>query len=149
GRVRGAAVLIESAGPESLRKRVVQHHVRHDVPREVRTALPAGLGVLQILRVEVVGSAVAAARRYAALEAAEAARNTAFGGIIELEMARAGSDRQYLRNDVVVRGGKEGKLLGLAHGVLIEGGMVAQDPRTYHRRIRRRADIGKATTVAG
>src|SRR5256885_10591795 len=52
GMVR-AAVLIEAARAKALRERVVHHGVRCDMPGEVRTALEAGLAVLEIRCVEV------------------------------------------------------------------------------------------------
>src|SRR5580692_2805337 len=63
-----ATVLIEAARPEALREGVIHHRVRHEMPGQVRTALPAGLRAAQILRVEVIRiRGLAATLRHAAL----------------------------------------------------------------------------------
>ena len=42
--VQRAAVLVETAGAIALRERVVQHHVRRDVPGQVRATAETRLG---------------------------------------------------------------------------------------------------------
>ena len=149
GMVR-AAVLIEAARAKALRERVVHHGVRCDMAGEVRTALEAGLGVLEIRCVEVVRVKwiVAATGWHAAFEAAETGEHAARRGVVEAEMTRAGGDRQHLRNQVEVDGGKEGRLLGFTHGVLIEGGGGGMNAWVHHGRPGKRAHVREAAGIA-
>ena len=75
---------------KTLRERVIQHDIRYDVPGQVCTALGAGLGVAEILRVQVVtGTGVASGGRRALLEAVETGQDAALQGALGQEMARA------------------------------------------------------------
>src|SRR6185437_1899291 len=69
GSMGGAAVRVEAAGPKALRVGVVEHGIRGDMPGQVRAALEAGLGVVEILFVEVVIVGETSAGRCALLEA--------------------------------------------------------------------------------
>src|SRR5215472_1928977 len=82
------------------------------------------------------------------LEAAEAREHAALHGVVEAEIARAGSERQSLGNQVVVPGGEEGELLNLTHLVLVEGGVIALHPRVPNRGARDRPDVGQAAGIA-
>src|SRR5580700_3230341 len=114
------------------------------MPGQICAALPSGLAVAQILRVEVVagstGAGVAAAGRQACLEAAETRQHAAGHGVLEEEMTRAGGERQHLRDQVEVDGGEESRLLGLAQLVLVEGRVVALYPGILYGRVRKGAD---------
>ncbi len=97
--------------------------------------------------VQVVGVSLdwaAARRRRASLEAAETGEHAAGRGVVELEVARADREGQHLRNQVEVDRGEEGGLLGLAHRVLIEGGVIALHPRIHDGRAGERADVREA-----
>src|ERR1700733_355830 len=148
--VLGAAVLIEAARAKALRIGVVHHHIRRDVPGEVAAALEARFGIAQVLGVEVVaeGRIVAAAGGCPPLEAAEARENAALIVVFELEMARAGRQRQYLRNNVEVGGSEESRLLGVAILVLVEGGIVPLDPRILYVRAGESTDVRDAIGIA-
>src|SRR2546430_16556328 len=104
------------------------------MPVEVRTALKAELGVFEIRCVEVVRvkRMVAATGWHAVLEAAETGKDAARRRVVEAEMTRAGGDRQHLRNQGEVDGGKEGRLLGFTPGVLVERGGGGGKARVYH-----------------
>src|SRR5256885_3518749 len=112
GMVR-AAVLIEATRAKALRERVIHHGVRCEVPGEVRAALEAGLGVLEIRCVEVVRVKwiVAATGWHAAFEAAETGEHAARRGVVEAEMTRAGGDPQPPRDQGEGDPGKQGRLL--------------------------------------
>src|SRR6202011_2412184 len=105
------------------------------------------LGVAEILGVQVEVVVETAANRCAALEAEEAAGDTARRGVLEAEMPRSAGDRQYLRNDVVVDRGEEGGLLRLTHRVLVEGGGGGMHARVDDGRARRRTDVREATAI--
>src|ERR1019366_10391187 len=146
----GSAVLVEAARAKALRERVIRHHVRRDVPGEIRAALPAGLGVAQIIGIEVVAvSGIVTARgRHAGVEAAEARDHAALHGVFELVMARADRECQDLRNDIEVGGQEEGRLLGFAQLILKERGAVVLNTRALHVRARDRSDVRQAADFA-
>src|ERR1700683_186682 len=147
--MRRIAVLVETARAKALRVGVVHHHILGDVPGKITAALEAGLAVGKIVLVEVVTRAtLAPAGRQAGLEAAEARHDTAGHGVIEAKVPRAGRQRQYVRNQVEVERGEESGLLGLAHLVLVEGGVVALNPRVLHGRAGEGADVRQAAGIA-
>src|ERR1700678_222529 len=148
--VLGTAALIEAARAKALRIRVVHHHIRCNVPGEVASALETRFGISQVLSVEVVaeGRIVAAGSGGSPLEAAEARKYAALIVVFELKMARAGRQRQYLRNDVEVGGSEESRLLGVAILVLVERGIVPLDPRILHVRAGESADVRQAVGIA-
>src|SRR5882762_10568087 len=86
--------------------------------------------------------------RRAALEATETRRDAARRVVVEAEMTRARSGRQHLRNQIVVDGHEESRLLGRAHRVLIEGGGRGMNAGIHDGRTGNRADVRKAAVVA-
>ena len=74
--------------------------------------------------------------------------DAAGGGVVELEVARAGGEGQNLRNEVEVDRGEESGLLGFAHRVLIEGDVVALHARIHDGRAGECADVAEAAGVA-
>ena len=146
--MRRSTVLVEAARPKALRPCVVHHEIRRDVPGQVSAALEAGLGVVQILRVEIVIAGETSGGRRPALVAAETAADAALRGVVEVEIPRADRERQHLRYQVVVDRGEESQLLRVARGVLREGGVVALNTGIRHRRPGCRAYVRKAAAIA-
>src|SRR6202789_627671 len=140
--------LIESARPKALRPRVIHHEIRRDVPGQIPAALEAGLGVVQVLRVEIVIVDETSPGRDALLEATETAADAALRGVVEVEIPRADRERQHLRYQVVVDRREESQLLRVARGVLREGGVVALNAGIRHRRPGCRAYVREAAAIA-
>src|SRR5665213_780671 len=140
-------VLVEAARTKALREGVVHHEIRPDVPRQVAAALEAGLAVLQVLGVEIVGIRETAGGRRALFEAVETAADTARRGVLEAEMTRAQRERQHLGNQIDVDRRKESRLLGFTHCVLIEGGLGTLHAGIHDRRAGDRADAREAAGI--
>src|ERR1700691_3051363 len=146
----GAAVLVEAARPKALREGVIHHDIRRDVPGQVAAALGAGLGVAQIVRVQVVAvTGMAAGGRRTRLEAVETGEDATGRKVLEQEMARAERQRQHLRNQVVVERDEESRLSGLAHSVLVEGAVGALYTGILDGRPGEGADVRQAAGIAG
>src|SRR5450631_4461523 len=64
-------------------------------------------------------------------------------------MARTQGERQHLRDDVVVHGREECRLLGITQRVRVEGNVIGLDAGTSDGRAGYRADVRETAAVAG
>src|SRR5229473_338213 len=142
------AVLVEAAGAKALRIGGVHHGVRRDVPGDVSPALEAGLGVMQVLRVEIEIISETTGGGRTLVEAEETTRDAAHRGIRETEVARAGGQGQYLRDDVEIHRREKRRLFGFAQRVLIKRGRGALNAGIRDGGARRRSDVRKAAGIA-
>ena len=144
--MRRETVLIKATRTKALRPGVVHHRIRRHVPCQIRTTLPTGLRVDEILLVKAVGVGRVvwtAARLSTLLVAAEAAADATDKLVTKAEVTRADRRRQLLRDDVVVERRKECRLLRLTTLVLIERSVLRLHAWVSNRRARDRADRGQ------